>query len=160
MVIAFGLIELGEDRSWASVWWAYGALHYDMSDEALDTALDFLGRVDHPAEARAAALMLRAEIKQAQAAYSGSDPSPTEQRTLLGEAVSLAPNWPALRLRLARASKAAGDEQEARGHATEALALLASGSTQDPFDSALSGRNLDRAYVERELEALGLAGTS
>jgi len=68
MVIAYALVELGEDRSWASVWWAYGALHHEMSAEALDTALEFLDRVDHPAEARAAALMLRAEIKDAQAA--------------------------------------------------------------------------------------------
>jgi hypothetical protein len=158
MVIASALVELGEARSWASVWWAYGALHYDMSDDALDRALELLARVDRPAAARAAALMLRAEVKYAQAAYAQVDPSHIEQRALLDEAVSMAPNWPALRLRLARASKATGDEAAARSHATQALTLLASSKTGDPFDSAVTGRNLDRDYVERELHALGLAG--
>jgi hypothetical protein len=157
MIIAAALVELGEDRSWASVWWAYGALHYELSDEALDRALELLARVDRPANARAAALMLRAEIKYTQAAYSRSDPSPIEQRALLDQAVSLAPEWPALRLRLARASKAAGDEPAARNHAAAALTLLASGhATPDPFDSAITGRNLDSTYVSQELEALGL----
>lgn len=160
MMIASALVELGEDRSWASVWWAYGALHHDMSDEALNTGLELLGRVDHPVEARAAALMLRAEIKYAQAANAQSDPSPIEQRTLLDEAVSLAPDWPGLRFRLARASRAVGDEPAARTHAAKALSLLASGGTRDPFDSALTGRNLNRAYVERELQVLGLADTT
>src|SRR3954447_24964818 len=40
MIIASALAELGEDRSWASIWWPYGALRYDMSDEALDKAFD------------------------------------------------------------------------------------------------------------------------
>ena len=157
MIIASALAALGEDRSWASIWWAYGALHYDMSDDALDRAFELLCRVDHPTDAQAAALMLRAEVKYAQAAYADKDPSPIEQCALLDQAVSLAPDWPVLRFRLARASAAVGDEPTARRHAAEALALLASGATQDPFDSAITGRNLNPAYVRRELAALGLA---
>lgn len=54
MIVAEALIGCGEARSWASVWWAYAALHCDMSDEALRKALDLLARVDRPSEARAA----------------------------------------------------------------------------------------------------------
>jgi hypothetical protein len=155
MIVADAQIACGQDRSWASVLWAYAALHYDMSDEALERAAELLGRVTEPAEARAAALMLQAEVKMTQAAYASTDPSPAEQRLLLEEAVSLAPQWPALRLRLARAAKSEGQAAEAREHAAAALALLRdSGPTDDPFDSAITGRNLDPAYVEREVAAL------
>jgi hypothetical protein len=158
MTVADGLIACGEDRSWASVWWAYGALHYEMSDEALERGLHLLARVDRPAEARAAALMLQAEIKMTQAAYSQSDPSPQEQRVLLEEAASLAPDWPSLQLRLARACKFDGQEEAALDHATQALSLLKEAApTADPFDSAITGRSLDRDYVEREVAALGVA---
>jgi hypothetical protein len=157
-VIASGLLDLGEDRSWASVWLAYRALHHEMSDQALARALEFLLRVDHPAEARAAALMLIAEITNTRAVYAQTDPSHGEQRALLAEAVTLAPDWPALRLRLARACKAVGADDEARAQARAARALLASPPTEDPFDTAITGRNFNRAYVERELETFGLAG--
>jgi hypothetical protein len=160
MTIAVALVSLGEDRSWASVWWAYGALHYKMSDEALDRALDLLARVDHSDSACAAALMLRAEIQCAKAVYAESEPSQAEQRDLLARAVLLAPDWPRLRLRLARASKAVGDEAKAREHGAHAIALLATDPTTDPFDSAITGRNLDRAGVRRELETLGVVGTA
>jgi hypothetical protein len=159
MTVAGALAGLGEDRSWASVWWAYGAVHYDMSDEALDRALDLLARVDHPDCARAAALMLQAEIEYAKAVYAESEPSHVRQRDLLARAVSLAPDWPSLRLRLARASKALGDEADARDHGAQATALLAREPTVDPFDSAIAGRNLDRDYVRRELELLGVVDT-
>ncbi len=158
MTIADGLIACGEDCSWASVWWAYAVQHYDMSDEALERALDLLERVDRPAEARAAALMLRAEIKMTQAAYSQSDPSPSEQRTLLEEAASLAPDWPSLHLRLARACKSDGQESAALEHGTQALSLLEESTpSADPFDSAITGRNLDHDYVKRELDAIGVS---
>ena len=50
----------------------------------------------------------------------------------------------------------AGDVSEAREHAAEATRLLgATGPTPDQFDSALTGRNLDRDYVAREVEAIG-----
>jgi hypothetical protein len=159
MIIAEALVRCGQGQSWASVWWAYAALHYDMSDEALHKALGLLARVDTPGEARAAALMLQAEIKMTQATYMSADPSSREQRSLLEDAVSLAPEWPSLRLRLARACKSEGDESMAREHAARALALLRnSGPTEDPFDSAITGRNLDREYVDREVAALGLTG--
>lgn len=158
MLISAALIKLGEDRSWASVWWAYGALHHELSDEALERALDLLARVDRSDDARAAALMLQAAIKVAQAAYAESDPPAGEQRALLERAASLAPTWPSLQLRLARASKATGDELAARDHAAQAVTLLRSGErTSDPFDSAITGRNLDTTFVERELEALQIA---
>lgn len=155
MTMAGALIGRGEDRSWASVWWAYAALHYDMSDEALERASDLLARVEMPAEARAAALMLQAEIKMTQAAYAAKDPMAEEQRSLLKEAVALAPDWPSLRLRLARAHKADGEASEASENARRALALLReSEPSDDPFDSAITGRNLERGYAERELAAL------
>ena len=155
MIISSALIELGEDRSWASVWWAYGAIHHEMSDEALARALDLLGRVEVPPEACAAALMLRAEIEFTKAIYAGSSPNADEQRALLSEAVSLAPDWPALRVRLARACKGAGEAPAAREHAAEAMRLLdATGPTPDPYDSALTGRNLDREYVAKEVETI------
>jgi tetratricopeptide (TPR) repeat protein len=157
LIIAGALIELGEDRSWASVWWAYGALHYDLSDEALARALELLARVDHPDEARAAARMLEAEIKFTQAIYADSTPSHDEQRALLDEAVALAPDWPSLRLRLARACKAAGDEPAAREHAARLLVLLrGQPSPPNPFDSAITEKDFDRGYLEREIDALGL----
>jgi hypothetical protein len=155
MVMAAALEALGEDRSWASVWWAYGAIHYDMSDEALDRALDLLSRVDRSDDARAAAIMLRAEILQSKAIYASVEPSIQEQFELLEEAVSLAPEWPSLRLRLARASRALGDDSETRRHASAARSLLAHGATGDPFDSAITGRNLDPEYVRRALDELG-----
>ena len=152
MTVASALLGYGQDRSWASVWWAYGALHHDMSEESLERALDLLARVDTPNEARAAALMLQAEIKMTQAAYSSSDPSPAEQQSLLDDAVSRAPDWPSLRLRLARACRCNGNESAAREHAGRALALLrAADPSEDPFDSAISGRSLDRDYVEHEV---------
>jgi hypothetical protein len=46
----------------------------------------------------------------------------------------------------------------ARDHAAQAVTLLRSGErTSDPFDSAITGRNLDTTFVERELEALQIA---
>lgn len=159
MIVAEALLACGQDRSWASVWWAYAALHYDMSDEALQRALGLLARVVIPSEARAAALMLQAEIKMTQAAYASADPPAAEQRSLLEDAVSLAPAWPSLRLRLARACKSAGQESRARDHAARALALLRECEpTGDPFDAAITGRDLDREYVEREVAALGVSG--
>jgi hypothetical protein len=155
MIVADALIACGHHRSWASVWWAYAAVHYDMSDEALERAWGLLAAVDAPTEARAAALMLQAEIKMTQAAYASADPAPAEQHALLEEAASLAPEWPSVRLRLARAAKSDGHDAKAREHASAALALLRQGgSTDDPFDSAISGRNLDQGYVEREVAAL------
>ncbi len=142
------------------MWWAYGALHHDLSDEALRRALDLLGRVNDPDEARAAALMLRAEIKGTQAAYADTDPPATEQRSLLHEAVTVAPAWPRLRLRLARACMSDGEQASSREHATRALALLRETQpTDDPFDTAITGDNLDRDYVEREAAALGQPDT-
>jgi hypothetical protein len=159
MVIADALITCGEDRSWPSVWWAYAALHYDMRDEALDRAIGLLESVEHPTEAVAAALMLRAEIKMTQAAYASTDPSAVEQESLLERAVALAPKWPALRLRLARAAKAGGHEGLAAEHGAAALALIRElGPSPDPFDSAITGRNLDYSYVEGEVATLEQRG--
>jgi hypothetical protein len=152
MVVAAALIELGERRSWASVWWAYGALHHELSDEALARAMELLEDVDGSDEARAAALMLRAEIRYTQAVYARSSPSHDEQRRLLEQAVALAPGWPALQLRLARACRDSGDDRAAAGHAANALELHR--PTDDPFDSAISGHNLEREYLARELDQL------
>jgi hypothetical protein len=152
LVIAAALVGLGERRSWASVWWAYGALHHELSDEALARADELLGDVREPDEARAAALMLRAEIRFTQAVYAESSPSPDEQRRLLQDAVALAPGWPSLHLRLARACRDAGDDRAAAAHATRALELHR--PSDDPFDSAISGHNLDRDYLASEAEQL------
>lgn len=157
MTIAAALVELGEDRSWASVWWAYGAIHHDLSDGALEQASQLLDRVERPQEARAAALMLQAQIRYSQAVYAESTPSAAEQCALLQEAVELAPGWPELRVRLARACQAIGDQPAAKEHGARAFALLAdTGTTGDPFDDAISGLNLDRDYVTNELAGLGL----
>jgi hypothetical protein len=159
MAAADTLIARGEDRSWASVWWAYAALHYDMSDEALARAFDLLARVKTPSEARAAALMLQAEIRMTQAAYAGEDPSASEQQSLLEKAVGIVPDWPSLRLRLARANKANGQESQAADNARRALTLLRdSGPSDDPFDSAITGRNIDLDYLENEVAELGALG--
>lgn len=104
--VAGALVELGEANSWASVWFAYGALHHDLSDEALMRALtlmralELLDHVDASATARAAALMLKAEAAFSLATYREDEPDRSEQVALLDEAVELAPDWPSLHLRL------------------------------------------------------------
>jgi hypothetical protein len=158
MTIAAALAELGEDRSWASVWYAYGALHHDLSDEALERGRELLTRVERPAAARAAALMLLAEVEQQQATYAHEIASPARQRDLLAEAVALAPEWPMLHVRLARAYHDAGDDERARFHADETLSLLPAAQPRpEPFEDAISGRTLSREYITEELRELGLA---
>jgi len=161
MTIANALIALGEDRSWATVWWAYGAIHHDLSDESYQRALKLLEKVNRSSQARAAGLMLRAEIESTSAIEQGDSPEPQRQLTLLAEAVTLAPDWPNLHIRLAYACTAAGDYEGARHHASLALEQLEDGrpASEDPFERAISGRALDRSYVREELEALGLIGT-
>lgn len=157
MTIAAALAELGEDRSWASVWWAYGAIHHDLSDEAYERALEMLAKVDASDEARAAALMLRAEIKFTQTVQSEAEPDSREQVELLSEAASLASDWPNLRVRLARALHAAGEEGAARQHAEAAVALAERASpSEDPFDIAFTGTGLRSGWAAEELGALGL----
>lgn len=157
MAISGALVELGEDRSWASVWWAYGAVHHDLSDEALARALDLLARVDRSGSARAAALMLRAEIESTQAIQAGGSPDPRQQADLLSEAVAVAPTWPSLRLRLAYPLRELGEIDAARREAQTALEQLArTGPTGDPFEGAISGIALDRDYVAGEVAALGV----
>ncbi len=156
MVIADALAELGEDRSWASVWWAYGAIHHDLSDEALERAGDLLERVDRFDQAQAAALMLRAEIRYTQALYRDAEPDQNEQLGILSEAVGLAPEWPNIRVRLARALWSAGDAESARMHAEAAIALTAAPPSEDPFDVAISGKGLRPGWASDELTALGL----
>lgn len=157
MSIAEELLERGEDRSWASVWWAYGALHHDLSDEAYARALDFLARVDRPTEARAAALMLMAEIESTQAIEAGGSPDARRQAELLSVAVALAPSWPSLHLRLAYALRELGRVDESRSEARRALEQLErAGPSGDPFDTAISGTTLDRDYVASEVKSLGV----
>jgi len=157
MIVADALIASGQDRTWASVWWGYAALHYDMSDDALRRAAHLLRDVDGPREARAAALMLRAEIMMTQASYGLVSPSPSEERSLLEVAVSLEPTWLSLHMRLARALKTEGQDAKAHRHGAEVLALLNRfSSTQDPFDSAFTGRNYDHSYVKQEVTKLAL----
>lgn len=160
MTIADALVAVGESRSWASVWWAYGAIHFDLSDEAYARALELLAKVDRPSEARAAALMLRAEIESTRAIEANRSPDERRQLELLSEALAHAPGWPNLRVRLARASLAMGDHAAARRHAEIAVERLdQADSPGDPFDSALSGIALDRGYVAQELGLLGLMKT-
>jgi hypothetical protein len=156
MIIAAALVELGEHRSWASVWWAYGAIHHDLSDEALKRALDLLSEVATPDPARAAALMLGAEIKFSQALNAGEEPNPREQVSLLAEASRLAPDWPSIRVRLARALHEARRDDLAREHAEVAVTLVGPTRSADPFDTAISGRGLRPGWVHDELNALGL----
>jgi hypothetical protein len=157
MTIAAALAELGEDRSWASVWWAYGAIHHDLRDEAYNRALVMLAKVDASDEARAAALMLRAEIKFTQAVQGGSEPASQEQVELLLPAANLVPDWPNLRVRLARALHAVGEDDAAREHAEAAVALAERARlSNDPFDVAFTGTGLRPGWAADELDALGL----
>lgn len=159
MTIASALAELGEDRTWASVWWAYGAIHYDLSDEALARALQLLAKVDEPDEAQAAALMLRAEIKFTQAVQRDAEPELQEQVKLLSQAAKLAPEWPNVRVRLARALHLAGQEDPARTHAEAAVALATPAMPSvDPFDTAITGTGLRPGWATDELDALGVLG--
>jgi tetratricopeptide (TPR) repeat protein len=157
MIIADALVALGEDRSWASVWWAYGVIHHDLSDSSYKRALELLEKVDRSSESCAAALMLRAEIESTRAIERADSPEPRRQFELLSQAVDLAPDWPNLHLRMAHACVALGDEESARRHAWLALEQLDEQRvSKDPFDSALSGGLLDKSYVREELGALGL----
>jgi tetratricopeptide (TPR) repeat protein len=157
MTIAAALASLGEDRSWASVWWAYGALHHDLSDEALARALDLLAKVDEPDEARAAALMLSAEIKFRQAIHRDAEPNHRDQVELLAEAARLAPEWPNVRVRLARALLSAGEQEAARRQAEEAISVATRAEpSDDPFDTAITGTGLRPGWVGDELKAVGL----
>jgi hypothetical protein len=156
MTIAAALGELGEDRSWASVWWAYGIIHHDLSDEGFARAQELLARVDRFPEARAAALMLRAEITLTHAIYRDVEPDQDEQVRLLSEAAALAPNWPNLRVRLARALFSAGDIPAAQKHAQSAVALAEAERSDDAFDIAITGRGLRPGAVRDELKSLGL----
>lgn len=156
MTIAAALGELGEDQSWASVWWAYGVIHHDLSDDGFKRALELLVRVNRSPEARAAALMLHAEIKFTQTIYRDAEPDQHEQIKLLGEAATLAPDWPNLRVRLARALLSAGDIQSARDHAEAAVTLAGAERSEDPFDTAITGTGLRLGWASDELNALGL----
>jgi hypothetical protein len=151
MVVADALIELGDARSWASVWWSYGALHHDLGNEALARGAELLSRVDRPDSARAAALMLLAEIRETQAIWGDEEDDHHEERALLERAVALAPEWPALHLRLARACRDVGDAGAAARHATRALELHR--PSTEPFD-ALTGHSLNRDYLVREVASL------
>lgn len=160
MTIAGALAELGEDHSWASVWWAYGAIHHDLSDEAYERALEMLAKVDASQEARAASLMLRAEIRFTQAVGSGAEPESREQVELLSKAVTLVSDWPNLRVRLARALHEAGENEAARQQAEAAVALAERATqSEDPFDIAFTGTGLRSGWVADELGALGLLRT-
>lgn len=155
MALADDLIGDGEGSSWASVWWAYGAVHHDLSNEAYARALELLSRVDRPDEARAAALMLTAEIESTQAFEAGDTPDPVRQTELLCEARSIAPSWPSVRLRLAYPLRDLGEVVRSSEEAKAALALIDSAKpTTDPFDSAISGLRLDRGYVAAEVQGL------
>lgn len=157
MVISGALVELGEDRSWASVWWAYGAVHHDLSDQAYARALDLLARVDRSEDARAAALMLIAEIESTRAIGAGDSPDPRRQAELISDAVALAPQWPSLRLRLAYPLRELGQLDASRREAQAALNQLdRAAPTGDPFESAISGLTLDREYVAAEVKAFGV----
>jgi hypothetical protein len=156
MMIADALGELGEDRSWASVWWAYGAIHHDLSDEGFDRALELLARVEGTPDARAAALMLRAEIRLTQAIYQGAEPDHDEQVQLLSDAAALAPDWPNLRVRLARALHSVGELGSARTHAEAAVTLEEAEPSNDPFDMAITGLGLRTGWATDELRPLGL----
>lgn len=157
MAIAAGLIELGEARSWASVWWAYGVAHHDLSDSGYAASLRLLKDVDHPDEARAAALMLIAEIESTQAIQRQEEPSAVRQVDLLERAVALAPRWPNIRVRLARAYRAAGRVVEARQQAQSTLELLKQApDSTDPFDSAFTGNRFYRPYIMGELRDFGV----
>jgi tetratricopeptide (TPR) repeat protein len=152
MVIADGLLELGEDRSWASVWWAYGAVHHDLSDEACARALELLGRVDRSDPARAAALMLTAEIESTSAIQTGKTPDARRQIALLSQALELAPDWPALHARLASALVADGRRDEAPPHIEAALAAITEDSVgADPLDTQITGVAFDRDAVAQRL---------
>lgn len=153
MALADQLVTDGEDRSWASVWWAYGAVHYDLRDEAYDRALELLARVDRSEEARAAALMLTAEIESTSATDHGRSPDPVRQVELLGAAIAIAPDWPSLRLRVAYPLRELGEIERAHQEAQKALDLIdcADVAEDDPYEHAITGRQISRAYAAQEV---------
>jgi hypothetical protein len=153
MALAAELLERGEERSWAPVWWAYGAIHHELTDEAYARALELLSHVDASPAARAAALMLQAEIESTSAIEHGGEPDPQRQAELLRAATELEPEWPALRLRLAQALHRT-DPAAAREQARVAAAKLQRPATGDPFESAISGQALHRPYVDEQLREL------
>lgn len=143
MALSDALIDKGEEDSWASVWWAYGAIHTILSDEACERALDLLTKVDRSEPARAAALMLTAEIEFTSALQSGHELDPERQLQLLAQAVELAPRWPALRLRIADALRALGRNSEACRSATLAAEWIEQHrGNLDPYDTAITGFGL------------------
>ncbi|MFT4049169.1 MAG: hypothetical protein QM648_04940 [Solirubrobacterales bacterium] len=85
MKLAEELIARGETDTWASVWWAYGAIHYDLGDEALEAALGKLATVSEPVGARAAALLLTAEIESTIAIQFGGRPEAERQLSFLAQ---------------------------------------------------------------------------
>ena len=157
LTITAALIELLEDRAWATIWWAYGALHHLLDDESLDRAQDLLKDVRGSAEARAASLIMRAATLHTLATHQGVDPDEVLQLRLLEEAVTVAPDWPAVHIMLAESHNSLGARTEAARHASRALELLAepAGEELEPFEVAIARMGVATSFIREHLVDLG-----
>lgn len=156
MELATGLVECGERGTWADVWWAYGAIHHDLSDEALEAAHMRLGAVDHPEDAQAAALMLTAEIEATMDIQNGKSPDPVRQVDLLSRARDLQPDWPAVHLRLAYPLRELERADDAKREARAALNLARRPiDSPTPVDVFFAGFGLDSGYLYDEARKFG-----
>ncbi len=147
------LVEAGDGGTWASVWWAYGAIHYELTRESYDLALIRLAEVVDPGYAVAASLMLTAEIELTRAIESKEKVDNDRQVDLLAQARAFAPDWPSIHLRMAYPLREIGKAAEAKAEIALAVQLLPNVPSQDPFDVCISGRGTDRNYVLAELDA-------
>jgi Flp pilus assembly protein TadD len=130
-------------------------VNYDLSNEAYARALELVARVDRSDAARAAALMLTAEIEMKAAFWQDRPVDRARQVELLTRALELAPDWPDLHARLAYALVQVGRRDEARPHAGAALAGMCDDPlAADPFDQLITGVAFVRDVVASDMEEL------
>lgn len=163
LTITAALLDVLDDRAWAAVWWSYGAIHHLLDDESLARARDLLRDVRAPRDARASALMLRAEIINTLAIWQETDRDEPLQVRLLEEALAIAPDWPALHIRLAQSHNSLGAAAEAARHGSRALELLSEFSATtdlEPFEEAIAGFGTEPSDARKGLEMAGVFGST
>lgn len=160
MLVSDALIELGEADSWASVWWSYGAVHYDLTDEAYARAIDLLAGVVRSAAARAAALVLRAEVAFTAANEQRRPQDIPAQIEMLREAAALRPDWPAPCLRLARALAQGGRDAEANNEVQRLTELVANAEapSRASISPLLTSTDLTPSHLEYTLRYQPILG--
>lgn len=157
MQLSRDLIERGNSNSWASVWWAYGALNFDLSDEAWDEALRLLSRVDHPPEAQGAAKMLTAAVEATISIYSGAAADPERQVALHKEALSFCPDWPKIHLLLGQYLRKMGRDTEAKAAIARAIDLVRRDhGNLDVVDRTFAGYDMSNQYLRDTARDFGI----